>query len=255
MIRGLYTAASGMLTKQAQQETLSNNIANLNTAGFKKDKIIMKSFDEMVIQRINDNSKTNSGSKIVGTMEFGVGVDQNKTYFTPGVIEETGRSLDFAIDGDGFFTLEDADGNEKYSRDGRFQVDKEGYIVNSQGYRLLGEIDGLKMPIQINNSDINLNPDGTFVNGEDTIKISITKFADTSTLAKESANCYISKDQSGEMDSESKVRQKALERSNVDMIESITEMISIMRSYESNQKVIQSIDETLGKTVNEVGKV
>lgn len=255
MIRGLYTAASGMITKQAQQEALSNNIANINTAGYKKDKIIMQSFDEMVIQNMDGNSKANSKKRIVGSMEFGVGVDETKTYFTPGIIEETGRSLDFAIDGEGFFTLEDADGNEKYSRDGRFQIDSEGYIVNSQGYRLLGEIDGLKMPIQLNNADISLNPDGTFLNGEDTIKISITRFADTSTLAKESANCYVSTDQSGEMDTESKVRQNALERSNVDMIESITEMISIMRSYESNQKVIQAMDETLGKTVNEVGKV
>lgn len=255
MIRGLYTAASGMLTKQAQQESLSNNIANLNTAGYKKDKVIMKSFDEMVIQNINGASKSNAKGRIVGGVEFGVGVDETKTYFTPGVIEDTGRSLDFAIDGEGFFTLEDAEGNEKYSRDGRFQIDSEGYIVNSQGYRLLVEIDGLKMPVQVTNSDISLNPDGTFVNGEDTVKISITKFADTSTLAKESANCYISTDQSGEMDTESKVKQNALERSNVDMIETITEMISIMRSYESNQKVIQSMDETLGKTVNEVGKV
>jgi flagellar basal-body rod protein FlgG len=255
MIRGLYTAASGMLTKQAQQEALSNNIANLNTAGYKKDKIIMKSFDEMIIENIDGTSKSNSKRSIVGSMEFGVGIDDSKIDFTPGTIEETGRNLDFAIDGDGFFTLEDADGNEKYSRDGRFQIDKEGYIVNSQGYRVLGEIDGIKTPIQINNSDINLNPDGTFVNGEDNIKFSITRFADTSTLAKESANCYISKDQSGEMDTESNIRQKALERSNVDMVESITEMISIARSYESNQKVIQSIDETLGKSVNEVGKL
>lgn len=255
MIRGLYTAASGMLAKQAQQEALSNNIANLNTAGYKRDKIIMKSFDEMVIENIDSASKSSSNRSTVGSMEFGVGIDANKTDFSSGVIEETGRSLDFAIDGDGFFTLEDADGNEKYSRDGRFQIDKEGYIVNSQGYRLLGELDGIKTPIQINNSDINLNSDGTFLIGEDNLKFSITRFPDTSTLAKESANSYISKDQSGEIDTDSKIRQKSLERSNVDMIESITEMISIMRSYESNQKVIQSMDETLGKSVNEVGKV
>lgn len=255
MIRGLYTAASGMLTKQAQQEALSNNIANMNTAGYKKDKLIMQSFDEMVIQSIEGKSKTSSRIKTVGSMEFGVGVDEVKTYFTPGVIEETGRSLDFAIDGEGFFTLEDAEGNQKYSRDGRFQIDNEGYLVNSQGYRVLGEIDGAVMPIQLNNADISLNPDGSFQSEEGRVKLSITRFADMSTLAKESANCYISKDQSGEQDTVSKVRQNSLERSNVDMIEAITDMISIMRSYESSQKVIQAMDETLGKTVNEVGKV
>lgn len=250
MIRGLYTAASGMLTKQAQQESLSNNIANLNTAGYKKDKVIMRSFDEMVVQNIDGSKK-----RTVGPVEFGVGVDETKTDFSKGVIEETGRNLDFAIDGDGFFTLEDADGNEKYSRDGRFQIDRDGYIVNSEGYRVLGEVNGVKMPIQVNSADISLNPDGSFVNGEDSIKFSITRFTDTSTLSKDSANCYISNDQSGEMDTDSRIRQKSLERSNVDMIDTITEMISIMRSYESNQKVIQSMDETLGKTVNEVGKV
>ncbi len=255
MIRGLYTAASGMLTKQAQQETLSNNIANSNTAGYKKDKVIMQSFDEMVVRNIEGKSKGSTRNRVIGSMEFGVGVDEVKTYFTPGVIEETGRSLDFAIDGEGFFTLEDGEGNEKYSRDGRFQIDNEGYLVNSQGYRVLGEVEGTKMTIQLNNADISLNADGTFQNGEDRIKLSITRFADPGTLAKESANCYISADQSGEQDTSSSIRQKSLERSNVDMIEAITDMISIMRSYESNQKVIQAMDETLGKTVNEVGKV
>lgn len=253
MIRGLYTAASGMLTKQAQQETLSNNIANLNTPGFKKDKLIMKSFDEMVIESID--GKSNPKRKVIGSMEFGVGIDESSTDFSSGIIEETGRSLDFAIDGNGFFTLQDLQGNLKYSRDGRFQVDEEGYIANSQGYRLIGQINGETAPIQINNSDINLNPDGTFTVGEDTISFMITKFNDMGALSKESANCYISRDEYGEIDTESHVKQGALERSNVDIVETITEMISIMRNYESNQRVIQSIDETLGKTVNEVGKI
>lgn len=255
MIRGLYTAAAGMIAKQAQQETLSNNIANMNTAGFKKDKLILKSFDELVIKNIDGSSMATAKKRVVGSLEFGVGIDQNKTYFDQGVIEYTDRKLDFAITGDGFFTLEDENGNEKYSRDGRFQVNQEGYLVNSEGLKVLGEVDGVKSPIQVNNSEIMINSDGSFDIGDSNIKFSLTRFPDTSTLAKEASNCYISKDQSGEADTQSKITQQALERSNVDMLDAMTEMISIMRSYESNQKMVQTMDETLGKTVNEVGKL
>jgi flagellar basal-body rod protein FlgG len=267
LIRGLYTAASGMITKQLQEENLSNNIANINTPGYKNDKVVLKSFNEMLIESREKTANGNVFRRNLGTIEFGVGIDETKTNFTQGVIEETGRYLDFAIEGNGFFTVKNANGEERYTRDGRFRVDNEGYLVDSQGQKVLFDIDntGNKQPIIVGNSDLwidgagNLNgngiktADGTSINGG--IKFNISRFEDMGDLVKDAGNSYLSKNQTAQTDNDSKIRQNSLEKSNIDPIEAITEMISIMRSYESSQKVIQQIDETLGKTVNEVGSI
>jgi flagellar basal-body rod protein FlgG len=100
MIRGLYTAASAMIARQAQQENLSNNIANVNTPGYKKDSLSFKSFEEYMIQNYDNNVGGKSFPRKLGNLEFGVGVDSTKTYFEQGIIQDTGRDLDFALNGD-----------------------------------------------------------------------------------------------------------------------------------------------------------
>lgn len=254
MIRGLYIAASGMLTKQVQQENLSNNIANINTAGFKKDKIALKTFEEVLIENRDRSIGGKNFKNKLGYLDYGVGVDQNKTFFNQGIIEETGRNLDFAIDGEGFFTVLDDNNNIKYSRDGRFKINQKGYLVNSSGSKVLG-IDKNKKPtpIKLVDSNIQLGNDGIIHGSDDGTKFLISSFNSENELKKDSENCFISNTAPNVIGGN--VKQNSLERSNVDAIETITEMISIMRSYESSQKVLQQMDETLGKTVNEVGSV
>lgn len=254
MIRGLYIAASGMLTKQVQQENLSNNIANINTPGFKKDKVALKTFEEVLIENRDRAIGSKNFKNKLGYLDYGVGIDDNKTFFSQGIIEETGRNLDFAIEGPGFFTVLDENNNIRYSRDGRFKLDSDGYLVNSAGYRIVGiDQNNNRVPIKVSNSDIKLSNDG-YIQGENgPLKFQISSFNGGDDLIKDSNNCYIAKNNPITIDGN--VKQNSLERSNVDAIETITEMISIMRSYESNQKVLQQMDETLGKTVNEVGSV
>lgn len=266
MIRGLYTAASGLITNQKKQENLSNNISNINTPGYKSDDVVAKSFDQYLITKKEVTSGGYVHRKNLGYVELGVGIDETVTDYTQGITEQTGRNLDFAVQGQGFFTVLDANGQPRYTRDGRFSINDEGYLVDSNGYKVLASIDGSsrKEAILVGNSDINVNSEGVITgksikttNGENVsgkARLSIVKFNDMKTLKKQGDNTYAVEGQAVE-DGSSKVRQGSLERSNIDTIDCITDMISVARSYESNQKVLQQIDETLGKTVNDVGSV
>lgn len=267
MLRGLYTVASGLITNQKKQENLSNNISNINTPGYKNDDIMTKSFDKYLVTKNTYTSNGRVQRKNVGYIEPGVGIDETVTDYTQGIVEETGRNLDFAIQGQGFFTVFDENGEERYTRDGRFRVDADGYLVNSNGYRVAASIDGIgrKEPIIVGNSDIKINSSGV-INGESIktadgeevsgkARLAIVKFDDMKAAKKLGDNTYVLDGQDALTDLDSSVKQGSLERANIDTIDCITNMISIARSFESNQKVMQQIDETLGKTVNEVGSV
>lgn len=261
MIRGLYTAASGLITKQIQQENLSNNIANINTPGFKNDKVLLKSFEDHLIYKREETASGRTYKRVVGSLKFGVGIDETKTDYSQGILEETGRCLDFALNGDGFFTVLDDKGQELYTRDGRFKINNDGILVNSQGYPVLVTIDGsnVKQTLKLNNSNVKLDENG-YISNENTmnnskIKFAIAGFNNRNDLIKQGDNTYLVKNAAVEMDNNTSVKQGYLEKSNIDTIETITQMITIMRSFESNQRVMQQMDETLGKTVNEVGNI
>lgn len=248
MIRGLYIASSGLISRQIQQENLSNNIANINNPGFKNDKICFKSFNEVLLQNYDKKVGNTNFKQILGTMPLGIGLDETKTDFSQGILEETGRNLDFAIEGDGFFTVLDND-KEYYTRNGRFKIDKDGYLTTTDNKRVLGLDENNKkvfIKIDSNNFKFNNNQINT-TNGN--YRFCIVK----GDMKKENENMYSSKNV--EIDNNSIIHQSKIEKANIDTIEMITELISIMRNYESNQKVIQSMDDTLGKTVNEVGNV
>lgn len=250
-----------MLVQQAKQENLSNNIANINTPGYKKDDLSFKSFDQYMIQNHDSSVGDKNFPRNIGKLEFGVGIDGKKTYFSQGVIQDTGRNLDFALSGDGFFTVLDSDENEKYTRDGRFSISSDGYLVNSSGYQVLGTAadgsDDTPTPIQITDPDFKLGADGSITSGENKYKFCLRNFANTTDIVKDENNCYSLANSNADVLTADnvKVQQYSLERSNVDTIQAMTDMISVMRSYESNQKVLQQIDETLGKAVNDVGSV
>ncbi|KRQ87037.1 Flagellar basal-body rod protein FlgG [Caloramator mitchellensis] len=253
MLRGIYTAASGMITKQVQLENLSNNVSNINTAGYKKQKVSLKSFEELVLMNKDKQVGDKSFPRRIGTIELGVGIDGTRTNFSQGDLEKTDRILDFAINGDGFFTVEDENGSKKYTRDGRFKIDSEGNLIATNGYKVIGlDENGYEKTIKVNSENITLNPDGT-ISGTDNLKFLITTFEDKNQLLRDANDFYNSKADGNPVATD--IKQGFVEKSNVDTIEVITEMMSIMRSYESSQKVMQSLDETLSKTVNEVGNV
>ncbi|SHE35001.1 flagellar hook-basal body complex protein [Caloramator proteoclasticus] len=248
MIRGLYIASSGLILRQIQQENLSNNIANINNPGFKNDKICFKSFNEVLLQNYDKKVGNTNFKQILGTMPMGIGLDETKTDFSQGILEETGRNLDFAIEGDGFFTVLD-NNKEYYTRNGRFKIDKDGYLTTTDNKRVLGlDENNQKVFIKIDSNNFKFNNNQIYTTSGN-YRLYIVK----GDMKKENENMYSSTNV--EIDNNSIIHQNKIEKANIDTIEMITELISVMRNYESNQKVIQSIDDTLGKTVNEVGNV
>ncbi len=263
MIRSLYTSVSGLITQEAKQNVITNNLANVNTVGFKGDNLSVKKFDDVLIQNYDKLVNGKNVQNIIGTLSQGSAIDGVNTSITQGMIESTDKWSDFAIEGRGFFAVQrDNNGlnNTFFSRDGHFHANSQGYLVNDSGDRVLasavdgnGQTVGAPAPVRANGEELKLKTDGTFNLGEQSYKFTTVDFQNYDSLRKIGDNLYQGDNplQSGEV----LVKQNSLEKSNVNVINEMVNMMTTMRTFESNQKVLQSIDETLGKAVNEVGTV
>ncbi len=255
MIRSLYTAVSGMIATENKQNTVVNNMTNANTIGYKADNLVTKSFDDVLIQNQQKTGDSTYKTRKIGKMSLGVAIDGVVTRFDQGDLKQTDIKSNFAINGSGFFAIQTADG-VKYTRDGQFSVNNQGYLVNSSGDFVLGinNNTGALGPINVGNSDYVLDANNNIViNGVATQKIAIADFADYTQLEKVGDNYY-------EIDEnptfiQGDVRQGFLETSNVNILNEMVDMISVMRNFETNQKFVGMIDETLDKAANQIGKV
>ncbi len=246
MIRSLYTAANGMLLQQKKMDILTNNIANVETTGFKKDGMVTGSFANMLISRINAN-----GATAIGTMTLGANVAEQYTDYTQGSLDQTDRMLDFALTGDGYFAVTTQNGT-MYTRDGNFTVSADGYLVTNDG-NYVQNTAGNK--IYVGSGTVSVDASGNLsVNGAAAGTLKIVAFADNTLMQKAGNNLYTTT-QTPVAAAGTTLKQGYLEASNVDMAEQIVNMMSINRTYEVNQRIVKMIDETLNKTVNEVGKV
>jgi flagellar basal-body rod protein FlgF len=259
MIRGLYTAVSGLITQEAKQQVITGNIANANTTGFKSDNLSIKKFDDVLIQNYDKIVNGKNVRNVIGGLSMGSQIDETNTDFTQGMLQETGKTTDFAIDGRGFFSVlrQDTNGNGQvyYTRDGNFHVNARGYLVTDNGDYVLGinKVTGESEPIKADNTNITSDSNNNiYLNGSLTYQFNVVDFNDYTQLKKIGDSLY-SGQPNGNTDIA--VKQNMLEKSNVNVISEMINMMTVMRSFESNQKVIQAMDETLGKTVNEVGSV
>jgi flagellar basal-body rod protein FlgG len=261
MIRGLYIAASAAISETKRIDVISNNIANVNTSGFKKDTMITESFPNILMKRIGATdyrdiaARAPITSKIgyIGKMNNGVRVDEVFTNFEQGSISTSGNPLDVALQGKGFFSVETPNG-ERYTRSGEFTLDSEGFITTKEGYKVQGQ----NGPIQVDGENIIINEDGqVFSDGIEIDALKLVDFNDYALLKKEGDALYIDlSGGAGNMkESEGLVLQGSFEASNVNSVKMMVEMITMLRSYEANQKVIKTHDELLGKSVNEIGRV
>ncbi len=250
MIRGLYTAAAGMLASSIGTDTLANNLANVNTAGFKANKLSYQSFPEMLISRMSAAGTTPVGGVMTGSAVYGSVVN-----FQPGAIQETGNPLDLALGGDGFFTVKDpASGQMFYTRAGSFTVDSQGYLITLAGDRVQGDAGDILMPLH--NGKIQISTEGEInVDGAAVGRLKVARFADNNTLQKvgdtKFAATAVSRLQEGDI---VEVRQGQLEQSNTNPITELVNNIQGVRLYEALQKNIHLSNETLQKAVNEVGR-
>ncbi|MDD4693597.1 MAG: flagellar hook-basal body complex protein [Firmicutes bacterium] len=247
LLRGLYIAASGMIADEIRHSVVSNNLANANTSGYKKDVVIGQTFSEVLISCQYKDRKAP-----VGRLPLGAGVIDISTKTTPGMIENTGGILDLALDGDGFFVLETAQG-ERISRQGNFQLDREGYLQTLNGDRILGLNGPIRLDPSSFASEIKVKSDGSIYQGDLFVdRLSIVDY-DSSLLIKEGNSRFTVREGAFPAQSEAGVIQGALERSNVNVIEEMVNMITLMRTYETEQKLVQAHNETLDKLINDLG--
>lgn len=257
MVRGLYTAYTGMINQQKRLDTVTNNLANASTTGFKREGLTSKSFDQMLTVKLNDLSVPylNEG---IGKMSLGVKIGENYTDYSRGSLKETGNTYDLALAGNGFFTISytDKKGNtsEKYTRDGEFTMDSEGYLRTLEGDYVQGEGGDIMIPVETSEVSIRDNGD-IYADGEYVDSLRIVDFEDYNNIEKFGENLYNVVDGAAETESTAAVKQGYLEMSNINVVKEMVEMITISRAYESNQKLIQTEDDMLDKSVNQIGKV
>lgn len=251
MIRGLYTAATGMMVQRKKMDVLTNNIVNAETTGFKSDDVVSSAFDSMMLERINDPNLSVVGTDI-GRYSFGTHVEEMVTDFTQGPIEDTGRSTDLALSGDGFFSIETPNG-ERYTRSGNFSVNAQGYLVTADGNYVLGK----SGRIYVGNSNFSVSGDGT-VTGDlaATDQLKLVTFTDTGNLRKQGDNLYYAYNgERPQAATDCSVRQGAQESSNVEAADTMVDMMTIYRKYEACQKAVTMNNETLGLAVNKLGRL
>ncbi len=250
MIRGWYIGSSGMNAQQNRLDAISNNLANVDTAGYKRDISMSKSFSELLLRRTEADGvyKTAVGSAdaapIIGKLGLGVETNENYTSFEQGSFRATDSSSDFALSGEGFFSVETPAG-ERYTRNGNFILGKEGVLVTKDGYPLMGE----NGEIHLEDDKFNVNEDGMIYSkdGEFIDRIKVVRFDNERYLKKMGNSLWSANDISGsayvaEGSERPKMMQGYVETSNVNVVEEMVKMIEVNRAYEANQKTIQSED-------------
>lgn len=251
MIRGLYTAATGMINQQKKVEVIANNIANAHTPGYKRDDVASRSFHDELILRIEKGDKNKV--REVGPLNHGVYVEEVVTSFRDGAINESNETTHMAIQGEGFFTVLTQQG-ERYTRDGSFHINQGGLLVTAEGLPVVGQAG---QPIYIGDQPFEVDRAGNVIIGGNIVnQLQLINFGDFSKLEKIGNNLFQNTDPDNDViDFGGEVLQGYLETSNADPANEITNMIVASRSYESSQKIVQMMDEILGKAVNEVGRV
>ncbi|GAA7494209.1 flagellar basal-body rod protein FlgG [Helicobacter pylori] len=258
MLRSLYSATSGMLAQQTHIDTTSNNIANVNTTGFKKSRADFNDLFYQAMQYAGTNTSNTTSSP--DGMEVGLGVRPSAItkMFSQGSPKETENNLDVAITGKGFFQVQLPDGTTAYTRSGNFKLDEQGNLVTSEGYLLIPQI-----TLPEDTTQVNIGVDGTVsvTQGLQTTsnvigQITLANFVNPAGLHSMGDNLFSITNASGDAivgnpDSQGlgKLRQGFLELSNVRLVEEMTDLITAQRAYEANSKSIQTADAML-QTVN-----
>ncbi len=259
MLRSLWTAASGMVAQQANIDVISNNLANVNTTGFKKSR---SDFEDLMYQTMRQSgTATGADTQLPTGIQLGSGVRQVATQkiYTQGPTQSTGNDLDMTIEGDGFFQITMPDGTINYTRDGGFKRDDQGRIVNPEGYPLEPAI-----TIPEGSSNIAISSDGRVsaklagqTASQELGQIQLVKFVNPAGLDSVGRNLLKETAASGTpvasdpgVDGTGTIMQKYLEMSNVQVVEEMVNMIVAQRAYEINSKAITTSDSMLEQAAN-----
>jgi len=282
--RGLYTATSGMLVQELKLDYTANNLANVNTFGYKANVGAVKSFPQLLVHRINETYLKVSGVEnnmdlrpLIGLSTMGAVVDEIATDFSKGELSVTGNDFDLALDGKGFFVVETPYG-ERMTRAGNFTMNANMELVTKEGFRVMGRTG----PIRLDGNNFRVDENGAVFVGEradeyvDMLKI--VTVDDYETIKKVGHNLFMvprsprepetlleknEYERTGELQENPQphitedvvVRQGVLEGSNVNAVLQLRSMIDIMRIYEANSKVVTTKDSLLGSAATNIGQI
>lgn len=246
MFKGFYMATSGMLTQSRVLNNISNNMANVSTPGYKGDKLATTTFGDVLINRTGNKDKSvytplNNSSAIKT-------VDELVTNYDDGTLEFTERKLDFAVAGNGFFQVQTPNGENRYTRNGSFNVDEDGYLSLQHIGRIVGE-DG---PILLGTDNINVNSEGTITDsetGEKLAKIRLVNFTDYNQVQKVGEGMFETTAPLNAVLANGQVMQGVIERSNVEAMDEMMAMMSSQRAFQSASQIAKAYDQLMGKAV------
>ena len=255
----MYTAAAGALVAQSNADTIANNLANVNTGGFKKTLLQVEATESMPLYRVQTDPGSTRGTTVpgkhsveyVGPLGFGSRIYDTPPQFAQGPLQRTDNHLDMGLYGSGFFTVQTQNGI-RYTRDGNFLVNQQGLLSTQDGALVLGTRGAIPIPV---GNNITTETDGTVsVDGRLVDKVQVTEFNDTRFLRKEGDNRFIDTGAGPHANTSTSVNQGTLERSNADVVRSMVDLIVSQRWFEANEKVIQTEDDALGRSINDVGR-
>lgn len=257
MVKGLYTAATGMINEQRRVDVVANNLANSSTTGYKSEGATSESFKSVLAYKIKDASEAAS-SKRLGPMSMGVKIGETYTDYSEGAFVRSDEDFDMAIAGDGFFAVEfknkAGETSVMYTRAGDFIVNKDNELVNRNGDYLL---DTKGRHIKVNPlAESSVGTDGTiYQDGNEVATVQVVDFVDYNYLKKYGETYYSAVEGATKKDFVGAVYAGMTESSNVQTAKEMVNLINYQRAYEANQKMIQAHDDTLGTAVNDLGKV
>ncbi|RTZ47546.1 flagellar basal-body rod protein FlgG [Candidimonas sp. SYP-B2681] len=257
MIRSLWIAKTGLESQQTNMDVISNNLANVNTAGFKRSRAV---FEDLMYQTIRQpGAQVGAANQLPSGLQVGTGVRTVATerIHTQGNVKETGNSLDIAIQGKGFLQVEMPDGTFAYTRDGSMQVDQNGQLVTAGGYPIQPPINipdnALSLTIARDGTVSVTQPGATGINVQ-IGQLQLSTFINPTGLQSAGENLYVETDASGPanfaqpgLDGAGLVLQQYTETSNVNVAEELVNMITTQRAYEMNSKAVQTSDQMLAR--------
>ena len=248
MFKGFYNLTSGMLNQGKYLDVVANNMTNTATAGFKADTYVGQTFDEVMYTRVGNKVKnyTDIGPQSYATVASDVITDYSQAGF-----DQTDLPLDFAIDGEGYFAIQTEDG-VAYTRGGSFMLDDEGYLYLSGHGRVL---DTANQPIRLMTDDVNCDATGriTAETGEYLGQLGVFTFADGVQPTKDNMGLF--RTDAAAVASDATIRQRMVERSNIDLVEQMTNMMSSQRAYQSAAQALKIYDGIMTKATEQVGRM
>lgn len=258
MIKGLYTAYTGMINEQNRLDVMTNNLANASTVGYKKEGSTSQSFDDLLTVKLRDSSIGLNNVQRIGYRNPGVKIGENYTDYSQGSFRITDNTYDLALSGEGFFAIEftnkAGETSTKYTRAGQFTLNKEGYLVTQEGDYVLDtrnnriKLDTLK--------DASVDQAGRiYQEGQTIAQVQVVDFEDYNYLEKYGETYFEPIEGAQITNSDAEVYSGYLEMANVQIVSEMVNLISITRAYESNQKLIQTFDNTLEIASTQLGRV